>query len=44
MLIYEIEASLAKAEDYEGEGYDAMAAECRSFAEKAGGTLTVLSG
>lgn len=44
MLRYEIEASLTKAEDYEGEGHDAMAAECRSFAEKAEGALLVLSG
>jgi len=44
MLRYEIEASLTKAEDYEEEGHDAMASECRSFAEKAEGALPVLSG
>jgi SAM-dependent methyltransferase len=43
MLRYEIEASLAKANDYEEEGHDVMADECRSFAEKVGGVLPVLN-
>ncbi len=43
MLRYEIEATLAQAEDYEEEGHNVMAGECRSFAEKAGAALPVLS-
>jgi hypothetical protein len=43
MLRYEIEASLAMAKDYEIDGHDAMAGECRLFAEKAERFLPTLS-
>lgn len=42
MLRYEVEASLAKANDYEEEGHNAMADECRLFAEKIGEPIPVL--
>ncbi len=44
MLRYEMETSLAKANDYEEEGHGALAGECRLFADKVGAALTVMSG
>lgn len=44
LLRYEIEATLKKAKEYERDGHIDMADECRSFAERTGGLMPVMSG